>query len=402
MNMTSKVLIAVAVLSTTQQATAGPPSFMGLGDLNGGHLFSLATGVSGDGSTVTGFAKGPVRGDEVFRWTEQDGMTSIGVYSDQASGLLGTPQLLNLIYQGLSPKVSSDGSTIVGEGDFFLDYDFYSYEAIRWTESGGIQRLGSLKARGDSRPTGVSGDGSIVVGLGDSDLGDSEAFRWTESGGMVGLGVPPGTNPESRAFEISADGSTIVGYQTGDFVHQPFRWTLEDGMVPLIDATGRFGAGSAYDVSADGSVVVGFGADIAGYEAFRWTEEDGMVGLGNITGDLETFGTFGCGVSADGSIVVGAELRANEFIAFVWDADHGTRALQDVLTNDYGLDLTGWELNAALDVSADGRTIVGHGKNPDGRSEAFIAVVPEPSAFVLAGSGLFALAVCMWRKRRGL
>ncbi len=399
MNMTSRVLVTVLVLGATQQATADPPSFTGLGGLDGGRVFSLATGVSGDGSTVTGFAEDSARDDIVFRWTEQEGMTSTGVYSE-ASGLLGTSELIDHFYRGLSPKVSSDSSTIVGEAYFFSDGDFFFDEAFRWTESEGGQPLGSLGGGGKRKATGVSGDGSIVVGFSDFDSGNNEAFRWTESGGMVGLGVPPGTNPESGAFEISTDGSTIVGYQESSSTYQPFRWTLEDGMVPIVDETGRIGAGSAYDVSADGSVVVGFGIVEAGYEAFRWTEEDGIVGLGNITGGLETFGTFGCGVSADGSIVVGAGLRANEFIAFVWDADHGTRALKDVLTNDYGLDLTGWELNAALDVSADGRTIVGHGTNPDGDTEAFVAVVPEPSTFVLAGVAFVALSVCMWRKRR--
>jgi hypothetical protein len=59
------------------------------------------------------------------------------------------------------------------------------------------------------------------------------------------------------------------------------------------------------------------------------------------------------------------------------------RSLQQVLTNDYGLDLTGWSLNRANAISADGLTVVGFGTNPNGLTEAWIASldgepVPEP------------------------
>ncbi|MCA2553178.1 MAG: PEP-CTERM sorting domain-containing protein, partial [Microcystis sp. M04BS1] len=51
----------------------------------------------------------------------------------------------------------------------------------------------------------------------------------------------------------------------------------------------------------------------------------------------------------------------------------GMRSLQEVLTNGYGLDLTGWTLSTARAISADGLTIVGGGTNPSGNTEAWIA-----------------------------
>ena len=51
------------------------------------------------------------------------------------------------------------------------------------------------------------------------------------------------------------------------------------------------------------------------------------------------------------------------------------RAIQDVLENDYGLDLTGWTLTDAHDISEDGTVIVGAGINPNGDIEAWRAVI---------------------------
>jgi len=66
------------------------------------------------------------------------------------------------------------------------------------------------------------------------------------------------------------------------------------------------------------------------------------------------------------------------------------RDLKQVLQDDYGLDLTGWELNGGAflggclrtDISADGLTIVGSGRNPSGDVEAWIAVLAEPTITV--------------------
>ncbi|MFM6406406.1 MAG: hypothetical protein ACKPGT_17775, partial [Microcystis sp.] len=107
-------------------------------------------------------------------------------------------------------------------------------------------------------------------------------------------------------------------------------------------------------------------------EAFRWTQAGGMVGLGVLSGGIASYAN---GVSADGSVVVGYS-ATDPFTgaeAFIWNSTQGMRSLQQVLTNDYGLDLTGWSLNRANAISADGLTVVGFGTNPNGLTEAWIA-----------------------------
>ncbi|MCA2550875.1 MAG: PEP-CTERM sorting domain-containing protein, partial [Microcystis sp. M53BS1] len=71
---------------------------------------------------------------------------------------------------------------------------------------------------------GVSGDGSVVVGSGNSANG-LEAFRWTQAGGIVGLGDLPGGTFQGSALGVSGDGSVVVGYSYSANGLEAFRWT---------------------------------------------------------------------------------------------------------------------------------------------------------------------------------
>ena len=139
-----------------------------------------------------------------------------------------------------------------------------------------------------------------------------------------------------------------------------------------------------------GAAIVGVSDSASGTQAFRWTLSDGMVGLGDIAGG--DFSSQAFAVSADGSIIVGEERTDDGQAAFIWDEIGGMRSLEAVLV-DLGLDLTGWELTAATGISFDGFTIVGRGRNPEGRKEAWIATIPEPSTGALVGIGLLFLGI---------
>jgi len=215
-------------------------------------------------------------------------------------------------------------------------------------------------------PSGVSADGSVVVGVHENQCLDfyRRAFRWTQPTG-VQLLLPD--DDTSAANAISLDGSVVVG-QVGYFVVQAARWTSTgvqvfgsssssaravsaDGSVIVGSVDGRAArwAGSGYTligpensvatgVSADGSVVVGYllDSDLNKY-AFRWTQDGGLV----IIGPANTEATA---VSADGSVVVGS---AGASGAFLWTQGAGIEYIPNGGT-PYG-------------VSADGSVVVGRG-----------------------------------------
>ncbi|CAK9078657.1 PEP-CTERM sorting domain-containing protein [Durusdinium trenchii] len=366
MKTSATITTTAALLLLSNITDAAPVSFTGLGDLPGQFFFSSAYGVSADGTVVVG-ASYSGSGREAFRWTS-------------GSGIVGLGDLPGGGFSSIGYGVSADGSVVVGDG-----LSTSGQEAYRWTAGSGLVGLGDLPGGNfESQARGVSADGSVVVGKGSSASG-YEAFRWTSSGGMVGLGDLPGGSFSSSAHSVSGDGSVIVGEGNSASGFEAFRWTSSGGMVGLGDLPGGGFSSSAQSVSADGAVVVGWGDSASGQEAFRWTSGSGMVGLGYLPGG---FSSQAYGVSGDGSIVVGRSFTSQGREAFLWDDDNGMRNLKDILTLDYGLDLTGWTLDEARGITADGRAIVGTGTNPNGRSEAWVAVVPEPSSFVLAGFGV--------------
>lgn len=307
--------------------------------------------------------------------------------------------------------LSGDGRVAVGTADLGD-----GLRVVRWTLEGGIEPL-DLRA-----PSALSYDGSVIVGSMNSQLG-LEAYRWSEATGVVGLGDLPTGFFQSFATGVSADGSVVVGWGSiGDRpntgISRAYRWTAETGMVDLGSSAAR--PSSAYAVSGDGRVVVGISREFSPPDAFRWSELHGMMALDAakglsasakassenglvVVGSRETgnlqyqafrwvagVGTRYLGflptgpdssrandVSADGGVVVGdAETLLGTRAFYVGGA--GMQSLSDVLEADYGLDLNGWILRSATAISDDGRTIIGDGFDPDATAELWIAILPDP------------------------
>ena len=120
-----------------------------------------------------------------------------------------------------------------------------------------------------SEASGVSADGSVVVGTSVSASG-AEAFRWMPREGMVGLGFLPGF-PTSAALATSANGSVVVGTGVGPGKDEAVRWTAANGMVGLGFLSG-FADSRAFGVLQMGrSQEIKFGPGPADNFSFRWT-----------------------------------------------------------------------------------------------------------------------------------
>ncbi len=271
---------------------------------------------------------------------------------------LANPSLAQLIsFQGLghlaggvyteASGVSADGSVVVGRSGPDPQY----VQAFSW-EGGTMTPLGYLAGGVASEAWSTSADGSVVVGV--STTGAVwEAFR-RQGGTMSGLGTLGGN---SWATDVSDNGSVVVGVSESLYPIEAFRW--ESGvMTPLSVLPGAV-ASEAWGVSADGLVVAGnSGSDKAYMQAFRW-EGGVMTPLGYLSGGSSSRVRA---ISANGLVIVGAgDYNDPDLEAFRWEGD---------LMAGLGY-LNGGDGSDALAVSADGSIIVGEGYSVSGR-DAFI------------------------------
>lgn len=334
-----RLALALALPTLLLPQVSWGQSLDGLGGLSGND--SDAAGVSADGLVVVGISD-----NRAFRWTSVAGMTSLGPGAGRAYA------------------VNSDGSVVVG-----YEGSFGTREAVRWTNDGGTQILGTLPGGATSNAYGVNADGSVVVGESDS-IDGLRAFRWTDFGGMQHLSALDGGTSSARG--VSGDGQIVVGRSTSGDGTRAFRWTEADGMESLGVLDGG-AASEASAISANGLVIVGFSESSDGTRAFRWTESGGMRDLGLFAGRGESMAHA---VNADGQVIVGAATAPDgtDSQAFRWKESTGMQSLEDLLTAQ-GVDISGWELADATGVSGDGEIIVGAGWT-GADSQGFIVYLP--------------------------
>ena len=312
--------------------------------------------LSWDGKYAAGnaFGSGEKTPEDTFRWSLSDEEFA-PIYSTRMRTLGGT---------AWPTGISSDGSVIVGFGKVSTPR---RTEPFIWSKDGGVEWLGTLPDRVNMDATALSTDGSVVVGYAhdpccDDDSRPGYAARWTSQTGWQRLEESDG---HSFAHLISADGSVISGGTSSTL--GAFRWTETDGMVGLGTLSGPWA------ISGDGNVIVGgsgttVGTPDASMPAFVWSQETGLVELG--PGNM-------LDVSADGKAVIGYVEKEDNYLASVWDQANGLRDLKSVLVNEHGMagELEGWQLTRALQLSDDAATVLGWGIAPSGEESTWIALL---------------------------
>jgi len=313
--------------------------------------------------------------------------------------------------------VSGDGGVIVGDhypgSALETGWHMYSSDAaptqltystaVVDASNYGIGLVGTMESGGEQHPfvvtdwsspqtydeasvhqIEVEGEATCVIGYSDwaGYIRRSDGGRAAVTGyypNFREVGDLPGGADDSAVYGSSGDGRIVVGFGTSVSGRQATRWrTSFDGQVHgLGDLTEVIVESTANAASWDGAFIVGYGTNAAGeHEAFLWTYADGMSGLDSA--DLADRSSAS-DLSSDGRVVVGGFTSAGDDEAFYWNPIAGMRSLQDMLAEQFGLDLGGWELLNATGVSASGLTIVGEGINPAGHREGWIAHVPRGS-----------------------
>ena len=208
--------------------------------------------------------------------------------------------------------------------------------------------------------TAISDDGSVAAGcIFDSVIGAEVAAIWTAADGWTSLGwLPNALNCPSRsnAYDISADGTTVIGLSWDGCSGRGFKWTAANGMEEL-EVLG-FAGNRASAISDDGSTIGGFANGTSGRTPAFWSAGDNTGQVVNINAQGEVYG-----FNSDGSKSVGsAFFSGTTLTGFI-------RESTGALTNLGSLD-SNWASNA-WDISEDGKTVPGF-DNLQGNRKAWI------------------------------
>ncbi|MCG3121873.1 MAG: hypothetical protein GIKADHBN_00245 [Phycisphaerales bacterium] len=314
--------------------------------------YSRARGVSFDGQDVVGTGEVYSHGPQIaFRWNSANGISSIGPIPGH-------------------PNRFTNGTAISGDGQVFgVTLGTAGWGAHVWSARSGFTSLGTSPCGYiESVPRGINSDGSVVVG--DFSF-HGPAFRWTAAAGMHELGTLPG-HTRSAATGVSYDGTTVVGVSSTLFLIQArgFRWTESAGMVELPPLTGATHS-SAVSTSSDGSRALGLsGTNTLMSNVVLW-EGTTPVDLG---WDIQSSGSL-VGASADLRVIA----TSRQF----WTHASGPVNTHAFLL-DNGVIPLGWESITTTAISGNGTTLVGYGRNPLGVIEAWRATIPAPGVAPLA------------------
>lgn len=241
------------LVATYERATS---TWTTIGTLNPDYT-TLPFNISGDGSTIVGWARLSDSEAYPFTWTQQDGFT---VFDEQ--GIL---------------RASSMNGDIVGGS---ITNDIGESQAAFWNANREITVLEFPNGENPGPIFAISDDGQWLGGGPSVDTG--LPWIWNAAQGFTYLDPASGENDIGRVTAISSTGKTILGTYwdsdppiTGNSTRLGFIYTLEEGQQFL----NAFAADQGYDpapfslagvsaISDDASIIVGAAFDPAFFAAF--------------------------------------------------------------------------------------------------------------------------------------
>lgn len=255
----------------------------------GGHNGAVALAASNNASVIVGYSIDVNGFDQAVSW----------------NGITATALDTNALFLfSEATAVSSAGTRIVGWGfdatTTFLDQAFYT------PGSGPLNLITPISAGFANRATGISANGNLIVGT------EADNFNGaTASSGFI-YDVTNSTNLSvgntggagyvfTQLTGISGDGTAVIGFGStalqGSNDEIGFKYVRGTSTFTALGALSVGGWSIPRAISNDGSVIVGESDD----QAFKY-QNGTMTGLGFLTGGSYSDAT---GVSADGTVIVG-------------------------------------------------------------------------------------------------
>ncbi|MFI5182974.1 MAG: hypothetical protein ACHQNV_01140, partial [Vicinamibacteria bacterium] len=343
----------------------GAPRLINLGYGTG------ATDISGDGKTVVGNWG---RGGPVFQWTERTGL--VNMWEAPSTGEMTTISRNGLFISSNILDVNSDSEI----GTFRWD------ARNHWIH---VPPLGSC-GQDTTDNYGVTNTGT-VYGLSYNDCTDYKAFRWSPRTGTRLLPSATtksdGTPSNGRPDRVSADGSTVVGWEETETGPRAGVVWLDGRPHALTDTNGQ-PFGEAYATSAGGGVIGGElfpGQEPVGYgwrKDLRTGRIDYLKPLSDDASPLRPFA-----VSSGGKVLAGFSgdpWFSFQPAPFLWTRHMGAVDLNEFLTRQGTPSEQYLSLWQPMAISDDGSVLTGWGIGYMGPASWVLRI---PRAFVCHSHG---------------
>lgn len=297
-------------------------------------------------------------GGRLYLWSESEGFRALGEGHPRSGSI----------------DISADGSTVCvthpRNDDGYLN-------AALWSNDRGWRDLGynlNSCVQDESWGSGfaVNRDGTEAVGLAWT-CPSSQAFHWTSEGGLAFLPVSDrGSN--SRATDIAADGSLIVGYHEHEThgYRRPILWKPGHDYSLYCGPDTR---GEALAVSTAGDMVVGYHVADQVEQAHVWSPGSGVESLGALSGNPWD-SSRATNITND-NVIYGTSSNSawNVTEVFVWDRIGGLARLQDMLViQGANIPADMW-LDDILAVSDQGNRLVGSWQDAQGGRGHWLAEI---------------------------
>lgn len=271
------------------------------------------------------------------------------------------------------PAISGDGTIFVGNVEDWLN----SLYSVFYEADGGVTSLGNFGGS-FSQARGMSGDGRYVVGRSRLPSGNDRAFRWDATTttmqdlGLLFTGIP---NAQMDAWDVSGDGARVVGSYWRPGITRGWVWvegatTGQAGneQMFLLGGLDDSNHWAARAVSNDGNYAAGYSDGNATLgRAVRWYigglaggGADTILDLGSFTG-VATGSSRALDISGDGRVVVGYSSDDDDVTkAFRWVEGATTGIAGNVQMYNLGsLGVDAQNDSGANAVSRDGTIVVG-------------------------------------------